>query len=1266
MNNLIKKSFLISMMVLTVFGMFGFFGLNVSAANVATANSLVKIQGNSSVYFLDSNNLRHPIPDERVYFSWYQDFGGVVTIPVDEMTSYNLGSPVLVRPGTRLVQFVSFTATGFEIDDPKVYAVGANNVISHIDSPATAVSFFGTNWENRITAVSNLLFSNYTSGTALTSSSKYPTGSLVKMGSTTYYIDGSNKRAVTDAGFTANRFDTDFVLTATSLTGYSDGTSVTAAETALMYPTATSATPTTPTSGTGLTVALAAGTPAGTTVPKGATSVKASTYNFTASNDGPVTVSSLDVVRGGVGANADINRVYVYEGANRLTSGRTLNSDGKASMNLNYAIPAGTTKTLTIVFDVVTSPSSTGGLHNFYFSNIVASATVTGSTPAGNTFVIGGTSAASFTMATNNTHATDPDTNPKVGEDGIEIADFDIDTVANEDIALTGFTLTNGGNSRVADLSNIKLMYNGTSLANGTFDGTKVVFTFAEVTLKKDQSNYNFQVRADIEGGINNYTKLYFDEKSDIIAVGKTYGFNIDSTITSMDTSSEAWWAKVGGGTITVNFKADQTATILNNQTDYVWATLDITAPEDINIREMMVTVDETDGAANGVIDLTNLEMKNLTTGVIYSGTINSGNGDNAATDVLWKFQNIIWAAGTHSWQIRADIPNNATAADGYNVKVVFTANYTAEYASSREAITAATHLSTTTLTGKVKTIGAASLTVVPGAFNNTNAVINDTDVVIAGGYLQTGTYSSVKVTAMAFKGASTTPVVGPLTDANDDLFFDQTNVATVGLYVDPDNDGNYTLLKSRTGNALTNGEVTFDDFGSELVIPSNSKVNFLVKLNVSNVLDVSNTSVRVHLTSVTATDGNNNTVAAANAAATAISATARVDFGRLVSLQGSGVLDLSWDNSVSGVDQNKYVLAGTAGNKITRLKAVAQYEAVKVTKLVLTNANSTSDDSAASVKIYKANGAALGDLVVSQNLLSNTVTFEDANGLFTVPVGTTYYFVVVDLNKIGINLDAADSGDAYALTIVSSAANLAAQGASTGVELAIDNSGANTGLRSSATSVSNTSTVVAVKVASLTDVTSAALKLGAGTSGQEVLRFRINLDTSVTNGSTTSNGDELKFRLLGLAVTLNYNQATMSTTAVDGVGTQYLRLDRIGKSGYATASIGATGNKSTFAFATTTLDNQPNTPAWTVANNQEISVADAYAEFKLTVKKIRRATADNSDYVQASIANIDGSSGTLGTNYDVQWHDGTGIHSTNSYRLLLGSDELVGRNITP
>src|SRR3972149_3868190 len=121
----LRKFLTVSVMVLSVVAMSGLSAVSVKAA--ASAGDLIKMSGNSSVYYLGADGKRYVFPNSQTYFSWYSDFSSVKTIPQTELYGYSLGGNVTMRAGTNLIKITT---------DPKVYAVTASGTLHWIESEA--------------------------------------------------------------------------------------------------------------------------------------------------------------------------------------------------------------------------------------------------------------------------------------------------------------------------------------------------------------------------------------------------------------------------------------------------------------------------------------------------------------------------------------------------------------------------------------------------------------------------------------------------------------------------------------------------------------------------------------------------------------------------------------------------------------------------------------------------------------------------------------------------------------------------------------------------------------------------------------------------------------------------------------------------------------------------------------------------------------------------------------------------------------------------
>ena len=195
-------------------------------ASPANATKLIKKDGLSTLYYLGTDGRRYVFPHENVFFSWYKDFSGVVTVSAEELASYPLGGNIVIRPGTKLIKIVS---------DPSVYAVEPNGVLRKIQSEADAVALYGTNWAKRVVDVADSFFTNYTIGANL-AAGEVPVGSVVSKDGLTYYKAGNSYRAfASDAVFNAHRLYAEYKLNL-PMTGAVIGSTIASTEDTLVNP----------------------------------------------------------------------------------------------------------------------------------------------------------------------------------------------------------------------------------------------------------------------------------------------------------------------------------------------------------------------------------------------------------------------------------------------------------------------------------------------------------------------------------------------------------------------------------------------------------------------------------------------------------------------------------------------------------------------------------------------------------------------------------------------------------------------------------------------------------------------------------------------------------------------------------------------------------------------------------------------------------------------------------------------------------------------
>jgi hypothetical protein len=123
------------------------------------AGSLIRPIGMSPVYYCGADGKRYVFTNEKVYFSWYKDFSGVIAIPPADMAAIRIGGNVTYKPGSRLVKIVS---------DPRVYAVSKGGVLRWVPSESVASFYFGAAWATLIDDIPDSFFFSYTIGAPLT------------------------------------------------------------------------------------------------------------------------------------------------------------------------------------------------------------------------------------------------------------------------------------------------------------------------------------------------------------------------------------------------------------------------------------------------------------------------------------------------------------------------------------------------------------------------------------------------------------------------------------------------------------------------------------------------------------------------------------------------------------------------------------------------------------------------------------------------------------------------------------------------------------------------------------------------------------------------------------------------------------------------------------------------------------------------------------------------------------------------------------------
>lgn len=139
----------------------------------APQSSLIKLACSSTagvndpckaVYYYATDGKRHAFTNDKVFFTWFNDFSSVKEVSAEFMASLTLGKNVTYRPGVKMVKFQT---------SPIVYAVAKGGVLRPISSESVARSLYGVTWNQQIDDISDVFYGNYTFGEPIVNSADY-------------------------------------------------------------------------------------------------------------------------------------------------------------------------------------------------------------------------------------------------------------------------------------------------------------------------------------------------------------------------------------------------------------------------------------------------------------------------------------------------------------------------------------------------------------------------------------------------------------------------------------------------------------------------------------------------------------------------------------------------------------------------------------------------------------------------------------------------------------------------------------------------------------------------------------------------------------------------------------------------------------------------------------------------------------------------------------------------------------------------------------
>ena len=737
-----------------------------------------------------------------------------------------------------------------------------------------------------------------------------------------HWVDTSGAQAVADD---ANFFKKVFVINAGEFALYSKSTNYTSVKQVPAYARGGSvpgATPApTPVATGPLSVMLASGNPGAQTITKNAVGLEMLRVKV----DGSGKINTLTVKRLGAGQIADFGNVYVYDGAKRLTSGKSLSSaSGEATFLLNLAVDG--SKDLSIVVDM--SAATAGDVNYLQLSGVVATGgvVVSGTPVNGNNFSVSGASSGTIDTA-----KVGSISNPTVGQKQAQLSEFKL-TANTEGTSIKRLTMINGGSLKPTDLVNPTLTtgtmtWTGVSRADGY-----VIFDLGTGYSIAKGGNATFKVWGDVSGKKDETVILYFENDSDLLAIGDQYGNGMAEGTNTLDTSAEATTLTLQGGALTLVFNGPNATTIGTQVSDATLLRYSMTAASNIEVKKSYFTLCE-DSTGDGTFDnsapsatlykdITDVKVWDEATNTVVLGPKDGVKFDDAtdstacpssATGAQEAFTDTLdLAAGkTYSYKVTADIDTSlgGDLDSGDAVRVVLVdysvnaADVTViKYAGTNTAVAKADIVPRANISGSTITLTSSALTLSLSGTPSQTKIRGTKNVDAVGITFAAGQASALKVTTIKITGYASDETTGSTFDegvdpsSNDSGVSVANAVAAVELY----ESGTGVLVADSskvTSNLLgtaTTGTMTFSNLAWN--IPAGTSRTLLIRTNLSNNTASGSGGDRYSFdiaatTDVTALDSDSNTV---NPSAASAGVNGTTSPTKILTVKNSGSMTLA------------------------------------------------------------------------------------------------------------------------------------------------------------------------------------------------------------------------------------------------------------------------------------------------------------------------------------------------------------------------------------
>lgn len=765
-----------------------------------------------------------------------------------------------------------------------------------------------------------------------------------------------------------------------------------------------------------LGVSLSSSTPGAVTLPASATATAVFAVDLKA-GDTDVTFNGFTVHKTGVGALASTFQAYLYDGNDRLTAGKSLNS---STNNIEFSsvglkVEAGKTKTVMMKVDVGATAAS--GEVQFELADATAvkstAEAVQGDFPiVSETIGLSTTSVGTITIAKNGST-----TAPKVGEVGATVAKFTLNATT-EAAKLSQLGLYVTGTISSADVTNLKLYVSGTTDPIATVDGVNskdiAQFVFDTPYEIEKGGTKSFYVTADMTPGRNADTlAFYIDENTDVVALGATYGFgmavtktNYMSTTCTATSSTTCSFSTLEGGDITVVSSGPAAADIAVNAKDVHLMNFTITSVSDNTFKNFEVgllgseSADTTEGLLNSTAaNFTDVKIMNTETGETLMGpvdvtsfktatggatAITEAAGDNAQAYYLFTDEFSMSAGETLKLALTTDVANTTTLA---NMTLVSSLQIGSTYpqvkdVNNKTLTNSSSMVPSSAITGKTMTVKAPALTLSLASTPSSKTYVKGYKDVKFGGYtFACGSASACKITDVTLTGyidddANSTYQAGCQTVAVDGTSHATCLSTYVGSITLKDAAGN--VIAASKGVNSTTGKVIFTNLSWNL--KAGESVTAYAVGDISSNAYANSDGEKMYFavaatTDVTAEDSDGNNISS-------VTGTPNSGTTVVATTSAGGTLTASVD---SATPKENILIAGSADQALTKLKFTTTDEAFVINKLAVNNRQ--FKDNAAGTENDSVVNAALGNN--DDNITSVKIVYTNSAGASESKTGT-------------------------------------------------------------------------------------------------------------------------------------------------------------------------------------------------------------------------------------------------------------------------------------